>query len=65
MNRDLLKAEIVKNRLTQKELSKQLGFSEQTFSRKLKRGVFGTDEVEKMINILHISNPVDIFLSSE
>ena len=57
MNKNLLKSEIVKNGLTQGRLAKLLGMSETTFCRKMKTGVFGSDEVKNMLSALHIKNP--------
>ena len=31
----------------------------------MKNGKFGTDEAEKMIDLLRIENPADIFLRSQ
>ena len=39
-----------------------LGITEKTFYSKMKKGVFGTDEVEKMVELLNIHNPAEIFL---
>ena len=39
--------------------------SEKTFYLKMKKGVFGTDEVEKMVGLLDIENPAEIFLSKK
>ena len=61
LNINLLKSEIVKNGLTQAELAKRLGMSEVTFSRKLRRDKFGTDEAKLMTEILNIDNPLEIF----
>ncbi len=61
----LLKAEFVKNGLTQRKVAEMLGISERTLSYKLKRGVFGSDEIEIMINKLKIRNPVQIFFSKK
>ena len=63
INRNLLKAEIAKNGLTQKSVAKELGMSEQVFTRRLKKGVFGTDEAEKMIDLLQIDNPAQVFFN--
>ena len=65
MNRNKLAAVVVENGMTQKELAKKLGITPKTFYMKMKKGVFGTDEVKKMVEILHINNPVDIFLCDE
>lgn len=61
MNANLLKSEIVKNGLTQKELCKAIGMSQSTFIRKVKKGIFNTDEIEKMIIVLKLDNPSQIF----
>lgn len=65
IDKNALRAEIVKNGKTQKDIAKELGMSEKTFICRMKRGVFGTDEVEKMISILNISNPIDIFFAKQ
>lgn len=59
-----LKAYIVKNNMTQGELAEKLGISGKTFGLKMKRGVFGSDEIEAMIKILHIENPMSIFFAN-
>lgn len=65
LNRNALKAEIVRNGFTQKEVAAKLGISEKTFISRMKKGIFGTDEAAIMIQILHIANPVDIFFANE
>ena len=44
---------------------KKIDMAEPTFSRKLKTGVFGTDEVMKMCEVLEITEPTPIFLAQE
>ncbi len=34
-----------------------------TFHRKMKRGVFDSDEISKMIVLLNIENPMEIFFA--
>lgn len=65
MNRNMLKAEIVKNGLTQAKVAESIGMSQVTFSRKLKRGVFGIDEAEKLIGLLDIKDPNQIFFNQQ
>lgn len=48
---------------TQAEVAQRLGVSNSTFSRKLKRGVFGSDEVDRLIDLLRIDDPMWIFFS--
>ena len=56
-----LKGKIRAKGYTQEKLAKELGISPKTLSNKLSKGVFGSDEIEKMIKILEIDNPIDIF----
>ena len=49
---------------TQEKLAKELGMSPKTLSSRLKKGVFGSDEIEKLIFILNIKNPMEIFLKN-
>ncbi len=63
IDKNALRAEIVRNGMTQKQLAAQLGISEQTFTDRMKKGVFRTDEVEKMVDILHIENLQKIFFA--
>ena len=65
LNKNALKAEIVRNGLTQKEVAEMIGISEKTFISRMQRGVFGTDEAEIMINRLGIQHPIDIFFANE
>ena len=65
LNRNLLKAEMAKKGYNQKTLCEKIDMSEPTFSRKLKTGVFGTDEVMKMCEVLEITEPTPIFLAQE
>lgn len=64
LDRKALRAEIVRNGLTQKELATILGMSEKTFITRMKKGVFGTDEVEIMVSTLNIEDPLRIFFAS-
>lgn len=58
-----LKGEIKANGLTQGELAIKLGISEQTLSKKLKKGIFDSNEMKAMIDILNIKDPVKIFFA--
>ena len=62
---DKLRGVIAERGLSQRKVASYLGISEKTFYLKMKKGVFGTDEVEKMVDLLHISDPVSIFLAKE
>lgn len=63
INVNKLKAVIVENGKTHAEVAKALSITDVTFHRKLKRGVFGSDEIEKMITLLNIKNPMEIFFA--
>lgn len=65
MNVNKLRGIMAERSCTQRELAAVLGISDKTFYNKMRRGVFGTDEVEKMINHLSIDNPAEIFLPSK
>lgn len=60
-----LKAEIIKSGLTQQDVAEMIGITPKTFYEKMKVGIFGSDEIQKMIDILKIENPLDIFFASE
>lgn len=56
-----LKGKMVENGLTQAQTAELIGIHKDTLGRKLRSGVFGTDEVEKLIDVLNIENPAEIF----
>ena len=56
--------QMIKNKITQKELAKRLGMSEGTFRRKLKNDEFGLLDANIMIDVLHIENPEDVFFKA-
>lgn len=61
MNTNALKAEIVKNGLTYEQTAKKIGISETTFWRRMRAGNFGLDEANRLIKLLGIENPAEIF----
>lgn len=58
-----LKSVIVLNGKTQEDVAKHLDMSPKTFYSKMKKGVFGSDEIESMIEYLKIDDPVSIFFA--
>ena len=60
-----LRGIIVQNEKSQEDVAKYIGISSKTFYLKMKRKVFGSDEIEKMIEYLHIEDPVAIFFAKE
>lgn len=65
VNTNKLRGLIAERGFTQRKVARELGMAEKTFYTKMRKGVFGTDEVEQMIELLHIENPVDIFLPKQ
>jgi len=60
-----LKAIIIKNGYTQKQVAERIGITPKTFYEKMKKGVFGSDEIQIMIEMLNIENPNEIFFAKE
>lgn len=58
---DELRGIISKNGYSQVDIAKKIGITPKTFYEKMKKGVFGSDEIQIMINELHISDPMSIF----
>ena len=56
-----LKGIIVQNDMTQQDIAKLLKMAPKTFYSKMKKGVFGSDEIEQMIDILNIEDPLSVF----
>jgi len=65
VNTSKLKGVIVANDKTQEEVAKAIGITPKTFYLKMKKGVFGSDEIEKMIKLLKIDDPISIFFADE
>lgn len=61
MDSNKLRGIIAERGLSQRKVAEQLGMTERTFYSKMKKGVFGTDEAQQMVDLLHIENPADIF----
>ena len=64
LNVNEFKAAMVRKGYTQKDLAKILGMSEKTFYERLKNKVFGSDEIETLVTVLEISDPMPIFFSN-
>jgi len=65
LDRREFKAAMARKGYSQKMLAKAIGVSEQTLTRKIKRGVFGTDEVSMIVSVLEIHDPGPIFFADE
>ena len=49
--------------MSQRKVAQNIGMTEKTFYSKMKKGVFDSDEIEQMIDMLRIENPVEIFFA--
>ena len=63
INVNKLNGAIAEAGYSKRTLAKKLGMNESTLSRKLKRGVLGSDEIENLISILNIKDPMLIFFN--
>ena len=60
-----LKGKMVDKGYSQKDMAKILGIAPKTLYQKMKSGVFGSDEIQIMIDELEIENPMEIFFARE
>lgn len=58
------KAAMVRKGYNQKKLAKYLGISEKTFCSRLKNRCFGAKEIEILIPLLEIENPMLVFFDN-
>jgi hypothetical protein len=58
---DLLHGEMARAGYNRTSLSKKIGISPNTFLRKEKLGIFGSDEIVKIVQLCNIENPMPIF----
>lgn len=62
---DELRGVIAKNGYSQSDIAKMIGITPKTFYEKMKNGVFGSDEIQIMIDNLNIDDPLAIFFAKE
>lgn len=62
---DKLRGVIAERGLSQAEVAKSIGIAPKTFYEKMKVGIFGSDEIETMIDLLKLEDPVSIFFAKE
>lgn len=60
-----LRGAIASKGMTQQDVARSLGMAPKTFYSKMKKGVFGSDEMESMIDLLSIENPSAIFFAGK
>lgn len=58
-----LRGRIAEKGFSQARVAKYIGITPKTFYEKMNRGVFGSDEIQKMIYLLDIDDPVKIFFT--
>ena len=51
--------------MTQIQVAKMIGMSARTFRYKLKKGVFNNTEIQKLIKVLDIKDPMRIFFADD
>ena len=56
-----LKGTIAEHNDSQSKLARAIGLTPQTFYKRMKKGVFGSDEIEIMIERYEIEDPMPIF----
>ena len=62
---NLLRGVFAREGKTQREVAEAIGITQKTLREKLRRGVFGSDEIEAMIQFLNIDNPMEIFFANK
>lgn len=63
MKLNKLEAIIVERGYTQKKVAEKIGISSKTFYSKMKSGIWNSNEIKQLIELLKIENPIEIFLS--
>jgi hypothetical protein len=63
INVNALKGKIAERGKTQTDVAKAIGIAPKTFYDKMSKGIFGSDEIEIMIDYLSIEDPMKIFFA--
>lgn len=63
LDRDALRASWTRHGATQHDAAVLLNISDRTMSQRMKDGIFGSDEIEKLIMAYHISDPMSVFFA--
>lgn len=64
--KNLFNAKLAEANITKAELAQKMGIDPSTLSRKLQKdGDFSREEINKLIEILKIDNPKEIFFAEE
>ena len=62
---NVIKGKMVENGYSAQMMAKELGITPQTFYSKMRKGIFDSDEMFKMISLLNITDPAKIFFANE
>lgn len=65
LNTSKLRGIIAEKGYSQAQVANKIGMTDRTFYRKMKEGVFGLDEAEKLIQLLDIEDPSSVFFARE
>lgn len=60
---DKLTGLIAEKGYTKADVAKSIGITPKTFYSKMKKGVFGSNEIEVMVELLKIEDPNSIFFA--
>ena len=63
VNTQKLKGLIAEKNYSQSKIAEMIGITPKTFYDRMDKGVFGSDEIDKMIEILEIKDPLPIFFT--
>ena len=63
VNTNELRAAFKRKAYTQEEVAKKIGVSPRTLSSKMNKGVFNSNEIERLIEVLDIKEPMPIFFA--
>ena len=65
VNTNKLRGIIAERGLAQQDVAEMIGKTPKTFYAKMKKGVFDSDEIMKMVSGLNIENPTEIFFAAD
>ena len=65
INENLLKASYVAKGLTQEEVAEKLGITTNTFRFKIKNNTLDVRQMDVLIELLDIKNPIEIFFTKQ
>ncbi len=63
VNSNKIKGLIVENGYSMSEMAELLGMSTASLNRRLKKGVFKSNEIDILIEKLHINDPMPVFFA--